>query len=348
MLDPQPPPGVSRAARQAEHQRSGRTRPNGAAYPPTAIRPVPGVDRLEIFDLPGSSTVSRAKPLGSEDVRLLIEELRASYDLIVIDTAPVLIVEDANWLSPLVDAVLLVVRFGRTTERGTDRRCFAAQHKSGAADRHGAELCRSTRTRSIQEPLGAVSYPRQARAYFVELTCRQNRNCMLGIVELLSNSEGSSPPEGDGSRLLRRNARARSQASAVPSARRSAGSSMRRFIAAASADGSRGGTTKAVLSVDNSVTAAGRIGSDDGATGRHRLHDAARDALAIVGGQHKDSASGKVRPHVRGLAEIVDHALGRPAIDLVSRNRQRTRIDRAENAKPRACGYNARKSVRPR
>ena len=98
---------------------------------------------------------------------------------------------------------------------------------------------------------------------------------------------------------------------------------MRRFIAAASARRVAWRHHKTILSVDYSVAAAGRVGGDDGAAGRHSLQDAAWNPLAIVGRQHEDRARGKIRSNVRGLAEIVDHALGRPTIDLVSRNRQR-------------------------
>ena len=140
----------------------------GTRIPVDAIQHVPGLDRLDIFR--SARQLNRGQdnpPMGSEDVRLLIEELRTFYELIVIDSAPVLIVEDANWLSPLVDAVLLVARFGRTTEQeliGTVSRL-----NLNRAPLIGTVLNRvDPRGRTIQEPLGAVSYPRQARTYFID------------------------------------------------------------------------------------------------------------------------------------------------------------------------------------
>lgn len=53
--------------------------------------------------------------LGSEQMGNLIEELRGSYDVILIDTSPLLPVTDAAVLAPRADGVLLVVRHGKTT-----------------------------------------------------------------------------------------------------------------------------------------------------------------------------------------------------------------------------------------
>ena len=45
----------------------------------------------------------------------VLAELRRRFDLIVIDTPPLLAVSDAHHLMPLADAVILVSRLGRTT-----------------------------------------------------------------------------------------------------------------------------------------------------------------------------------------------------------------------------------------
>jgi Mrp family chromosome partitioning ATPase len=50
-------------------------------------------------------------------MRRLIEEMRASHELIVITSAPMTVAETASWLSPFVDAVLVVTEFGETTEQ---------------------------------------------------------------------------------------------------------------------------------------------------------------------------------------------------------------------------------------
>lgn len=53
--------------------------------------------------------------LGSNNMKILIEELKEHYDYIVIDTAPVLAVTDAQVLSRIVDGVIVVVKANYTT-----------------------------------------------------------------------------------------------------------------------------------------------------------------------------------------------------------------------------------------
>lgn len=54
--------------------------------------------------------------LSSDRLRQLIAVLRTEFDFNVIDTPLVLSVDDANWLAPLVDAVILVLIWGSTKE----------------------------------------------------------------------------------------------------------------------------------------------------------------------------------------------------------------------------------------
>jgi capsular exopolysaccharide synthesis family protein len=51
---------------------------------------------------------------GSESMRQLVDELRERYEVVILDTAPVLPLADTRVLSPLADSVLMVVRWGRT------------------------------------------------------------------------------------------------------------------------------------------------------------------------------------------------------------------------------------------
>ena len=50
-------------------------------------------------------------------MRRLLEELSGEYDLVILDTSPLLVSTDATVLGPLADAVLLVVRGTRTDRR---------------------------------------------------------------------------------------------------------------------------------------------------------------------------------------------------------------------------------------
>lgn len=51
---------------------------------------------------------------GSDAMKSLIEALRARYDVIILDSAPVMPVSDTRVLASLADAVLMVVRWGKT------------------------------------------------------------------------------------------------------------------------------------------------------------------------------------------------------------------------------------------
>lgn len=52
--------------------------------------------------------------LGGAAMQQVLTELRSRYELVILDTAPVLPLSDTRVLSPLADAVLLVARWGRT------------------------------------------------------------------------------------------------------------------------------------------------------------------------------------------------------------------------------------------
>jgi len=51
----------------------------------------------------------------------LLDELTATYDLVLVDTPPLLPVTDAAVLAPHVDGVLLVVAHGQTTRSEVEK-----------------------------------------------------------------------------------------------------------------------------------------------------------------------------------------------------------------------------------
>ena len=72
-----------------------------------ALTPVPGVDGLWAF---GTREVARTPPNCSAAAdAVLIDELAGRFDIVLIDSPPVLPVADAMILSRYADAVLLVV-----------------------------------------------------------------------------------------------------------------------------------------------------------------------------------------------------------------------------------------------
>ena len=60
-------------------------------------------------------------PLSSERMFELLAEARQAYDIVLLDTPPVLAVADCVPLLEIVDSVLLVARLGQTTEQAADR-----------------------------------------------------------------------------------------------------------------------------------------------------------------------------------------------------------------------------------
>ncbi|MDP2043887.1 MAG: polysaccharide biosynthesis tyrosine autokinase, partial [Candidatus Omnitrophota bacterium] len=74
---------------------------------------IPGLDYLNIL-VSGSLPSAPAELLMSPEMDTLLAKLRDSYDIILIDSPPVLAVADAIILGPKVDAVILVYRVGRT------------------------------------------------------------------------------------------------------------------------------------------------------------------------------------------------------------------------------------------
>ncbi|MDZ5696490.1 polysaccharide biosynthesis tyrosine autokinase [Chelativorans sp. M5D2P16] len=140
---------------------NGLTTPLGLA---TAIRPEPEIEGLDRLDTASFDHGKMGPLTRSKDMRLLIDRLRVTYDFVVIDCAPALVTEDANWMAPLVDAVLLVVRFGRTTEQ--ELTSAVQRLHLNRAPLLGTVLNGvNPRLQTGDDSLSAMSYPRQARAY---------------------------------------------------------------------------------------------------------------------------------------------------------------------------------------
>lgn len=83
------------------------------------VRLAEAVQRHGLTDLAvlagGSPPHNPAELLGSQPMRELLDAMRAAYDVVVVDSAPVLDVADATVLAGRADATLLAVRWGRTT-----------------------------------------------------------------------------------------------------------------------------------------------------------------------------------------------------------------------------------------
>jgi tyrosine-protein kinase Etk/Wzc len=89
------------------------------APPPPAIRQTT-VARLSVLPC-GALPMNAANLLSSTRMRVLLEELKQQFDIIVLDTPPVLATADAGIVGSLTDGVLLVVRAGYTDKNAAQR-----------------------------------------------------------------------------------------------------------------------------------------------------------------------------------------------------------------------------------
>jgi tyrosine-protein kinase Etk/Wzc len=91
------------------------------AAPPQAIRQT-GIAGLFVLTC-GALPSNAANLLSGTRMRVLLQELREQFDMIVLDTPPVLATADAGIVASLTDGVLLVVRAGATDRNAAQRAC---------------------------------------------------------------------------------------------------------------------------------------------------------------------------------------------------------------------------------
>jgi tyrosine-protein kinase Etk/Wzc len=96
---------------------------------PRAIRETP-VARLSVLTC-GALPVNAANLLSGTRMRVLLRELEEQFDIIVLDTPPVLATADASIVASLTDGVLLVVRAG-TTDKNAAQRAYQQLANVGA------------------------------------------------------------------------------------------------------------------------------------------------------------------------------------------------------------------------
>ena len=96
---------------------------------PPAIRET-GISRLSVLPC-GALPLNAANLLSSTRMRILLDQLKEQFDIIVLDTPPVLATADAGIVGSLTDGVLLVVRAG-ATDRNAAQRAFQQLANVGA------------------------------------------------------------------------------------------------------------------------------------------------------------------------------------------------------------------------
>jgi capsular exopolysaccharide synthesis family protein len=84
---------------------------SGSASISSAILPVPSVPNLFIVPS-GPTPPNPSELLASDRMRLFISDVEADFDTIIFDTPPSLLISDSAEIAHLMDAVILVVRYG--------------------------------------------------------------------------------------------------------------------------------------------------------------------------------------------------------------------------------------------
>jgi capsular exopolysaccharide synthesis family protein len=92
----------------------------GDAVLSAAVQSVPDVENLYVL-ASGPLPPNPSELLNSDHAAQVLTELRAEFDMVLLDSPPVLPVTDAAILSTRVDATLLVATAGKTTRRAVSR-----------------------------------------------------------------------------------------------------------------------------------------------------------------------------------------------------------------------------------
>jgi tyrosine-protein kinase Etk/Wzc len=95
------------------------TAPGSPPLPAIRDTSIAGLSVLPCGALPSNA----ANLLSGTRMRVLLQELREQFDIIVLDTPPVLATADAGIVASLTDGVLLVVRAGTTDRNAAQRAC---------------------------------------------------------------------------------------------------------------------------------------------------------------------------------------------------------------------------------
>lgn len=106
-----------------------------------AVQPwgTPGLDVLTA----GSTAPNPGQLVASAAMSDLLDRARELYDFIIVDTAPLLAVTDAKWLSSMTDGAILAVRYDKTSVRSFEK--VIANAGAGSMQLLGAVLTRVPR-----------------------------------------------------------------------------------------------------------------------------------------------------------------------------------------------------------
>ena len=121
----------------------------GTADTDDVVQPV-GDGRLSVLAA-GATAPNPSELLASNAMADLLATFSASYDVVVLDAAPLLPVADAAGLAALVDGVVLVLRWGQTTQESAER-------SRALLDRAGVRVLGAVLTFAPRRTTGRYTY----------------------------------------------------------------------------------------------------------------------------------------------------------------------------------------------
>lgn len=120
---------------------------------------------LHILAAGGGDVASPPNLLGSQPMSDLLTRLESNYDLVIIDTAPLLVVSDSRAMARHADAVIMLVRWAKTKREIA--RTAARQLRDAGANVVGVALSAVDTKRLAQYAYGGSrAYAKAARRYY--------------------------------------------------------------------------------------------------------------------------------------------------------------------------------------
>lgn len=134
----------------------------------------------------GGTPPNPSELLGSMNAKKVLDELRARFDFVIIDSSPLLAVTDAAILAAASDGVLIMARHGQTKREHVE-------HAVGNLEDVGARLLGAVLTMTPERGTGSYSY-----SYYGEVSSpRQSQPAAVEARRAHAPAAGDEPVEAD-------------------------------------------------------------------------------------------------------------------------------------------------------
>ena len=156
------------------------------------VRPIPDLG-LDVLPMP-SCPVDPVTLFANGELQAVLQEIRKSYDFVVIDGPPLLGVTESSLLASLVDTVLFVVKWG-STRRDVAQNAISELHALGWSDQTIAE-----RVRAVVTQVDLMQHARYQYGDAVELFVKHRQRYrppqkMLSLADLSKTDDVDEPEE---------------------------------------------------------------------------------------------------------------------------------------------------------